>query len=241
MHPYRPPWGLLEAQPVQVACIGTGERGGVKPVQLMTIKAPRRSPFIVVGVVSARGFSMQQQVGLQAILGVVTVVVLMGLANAGYFDVRAAEEAAPAPSPEAKFYRVVDGKVDGGTRRGWEVFHRTCYVCHGVDATGTDIAPDLTQRVKGMTVTDFSNRVLNRYRIVAPMNDTQAEFNVIQREKMIREMQRHERGELGRLMMPAWEKDFRVRPHLIDLFAYLQARADGALGPGEPLLLEGEP
>jgi hypothetical protein len=73
------------------------------------------------------------------------------------------------------------------------------------------------------------------------MNDAQAETNVIQREKMIREMERHERGELGRLMMPAWEKDFRVRPHLIDLYAYLQARADGALGPGEPKAMDEEP
>jgi len=184
---------------------------------------------------------MQHQTGLQAVLGVVTVLVALALTKAGVIDVRAAEEAAAQPSADTRFYSVVDGKVDSGTRRGWEVFNRVCYVCHGVDAVGTDIAPDLTKRVKGMTVTDFSNRVLNRYRIVAPMNDAQAETNVIQREKMIREMERHERGELGNLMMPAWEKDFRVRPHLIDLYAYLQARADGKLGPGEPKAMDEEP
>lgn len=141
------------------------------------------------------------------------------------------------PPPGSRFYQATDGKVDAGTRRGWEVFHRTCYVCHGVDATGTDIAPDLTKRVKGMTVTEFSNLVLNRYRIVAPMNAAQADNNVIWREQMIKEMERHERGQRGELMMPAWEKNFRVRPHLIDIFAYLQARSDGALGAGEPQLL----
>lgn len=141
------------------------------------------------------------------------------------------------PPPGARFYQATDGKVDAGTRRGWEVFHRTCYVCHGVDATGTDIAPDLVKRVKGMSITEFSNLVLNRYRIVAPMNEAQADNNLIWREEMIRQMERHERSERGELVMPAWEKNFRVRPHLIDIFAYLQARSDGALGAGEPQLL----
>jgi hypothetical protein len=34
--------------------------------------------------------------------------------------------------------------------------------------------------------------------------------------------------------MPAWEGDSKVRPYLLDLYAYLRARADGVLGPGRP-------
>ena len=36
--------------------------------------------------------------------------------------------------------------------------------------------------------------------------------------------------------MPAWEADPKVNPHVLDLYAYLSARADGKLGPGEPKL-----
>jgi hypothetical protein len=34
--------------------------------------------------------------------------------------------------------------------------------------------------------------------------------------------------------MPAWGGDAAVPPHVLDLYAYLSARAAGDLGPGEP-------
>ena len=36
--------------------------------------------------------------------------------------------------------------------------------------------------------------------------------------------------------MPAWRGDASVSPHVLDLYAYLSARADGKLGPEEPAL-----
>jgi hypothetical protein len=45
------------------------------------------------------------------------------------------------------------------------------------------------------------------------------------------EVLRRERGELT---MPAWESEATIRPHVLDLYAYLRARADGALSPGKP-------
>lgn len=36
----------------------------------------------------------------------------------------------------------------------------------------------------------------------------------------------------------AWESDTSMRPHVMDLYAYLRARADGALGPGKPQRME---
>jgi hypothetical protein len=132
---------------------------------------------------------------------------------------------------------VVEGRVDAATMRGWQVFHQACYVCHGVDAVGTDVGPNLVERVKHMSATEFALKVLNRYRITMPMSEATAESMAAWREAMIAEMERHERGEHGRLVMPAWERNFRVRPHLIDIYAYLQARADGVLGTGEPELM----
>ena len=38
----------------------------------------------------------------------------------------------------------------------------------------------------------------------------------------------------GDIQMPAWDGDPNVRPHIMDLYAYLRARADGALGEGRP-------
>jgi hypothetical protein len=38
--------------------------------------------------------------------------------------------------------------------------------------------------------------------------------------------------------MPAWESNEGVEPHVLDIYAYLRARADGALGPGKPKVLD---
>ncbi|WP_296486841.1 hypothetical protein, partial [Rhodoferax sp.] len=37
------------------------------------------------------------------------------------------------------------------------------------------------------------------------------------------------------LTMPAWEGEPRVSAHIVDLFAYLSARANGTQGPGRPI------
>lgn len=177
----------------------------------------------LAGGVSAAGF------------GAAVIVAVLQIPGAS-----AGDGATVAPPPDTKFYRVEDGKVDAATMRGWQVYHRTCYVCHGVDANGTDVAPSLVERVKNMSAVEFANLVLNRYRIVVPMDEASADDTTARREAMIAEMQRHERGESGELIMPAWEASFRVRPHLMDLFGYLQARADGVLGTGEPGLIPGE-
>ena len=152
-----------------------------------------------------------------------------------------AEEAAPAGTAKAApYYRITDGKVDRSTYLGWWTFHVTCYECHGVDATGTDIAPDLTDRVKQLSPVEFTTKVLTRYHITLSATEAMAENQAAIREAIVQEVLRHERGEQGEILMPAWEPDFRVKPHVMDLYAYLQARADGALGPGKPELLPGE-
>lgn len=141
--------------------------------------------------------------------------------------------AEPAPGD----YRVVGGQVDVGTYAGWRLFHTTCYACHGVDAVGTDVAPSLVERVKTLTPRAFATKVLTSYRIVPPADDLDTQDHIAAREAMINNVMRRERGARSQIIMPAWEADCQVNPHVLDLYAYLSARADGKLGPGKPRVL----
>jgi len=126
-------------------------------------------------------------------------------------------------------YRVTDGRVDRGTYLGWRLFHTTCYGCHGVGGVGTDLAPNLVERIKTMTPRDFAAKVLTSYRLVSP-GEAESE-----RGATLEALMQRERGSArGQLVMPAWESHATVPPHVLDLYAYLSARADGALGPGQP-------
>ncbi len=135
-------------------------------------------------------------------------------------------------------YRVVDGKVDPGTYTGWRLYHTTCYGCHGVGGVGTDLAPNLLERIKTLTPRGFATKVLTSYRIVLPDpgNGDASDANVT-RESMLEDVMRRKRSARGQVLMPAWNTDPVVSPHVLDLYAYLSARADGALGPGEPTLI----
>jgi hypothetical protein len=145
--------------------------------------------------------------------------------------------AQPSAEPPPGDYRVVDGRVDRGTYTGWRLFHSACYGCHGIDAVGTDLAPNLVERVKTLTPRAFATRVLTSYRIVLPANEANTEDRTAAREAMVDEIMRRERGSRGLIVMPAWETNPKVTPHVLDLYAYLSARADGKLGPGKPKLL----
>jgi mono/diheme cytochrome c family protein len=134
-------------------------------------------------------------------------------------------------------YRVVNGRVDRGTYIGWRLFHTNCYGCHGVGAVGTDIAPNLVERVKTMTPRAFATKVLTSYRIAQPDKEAGAEDPAAARDAMIEEVLRKQRNAPVRIIMPAWETDTDIKPHVLDLYAYLLARADGKLGPGKPVLL----
>jgi hypothetical protein len=131
-------------------------------------------------------------------------------------------------------YRVINGKVDAGTYIGWQLFHSTCYGCHGTDALGTDIAPNLLVRVQKMTPRAFVTKVLTSYRIVLPDTDANSPDSSGSRDKTIDDILRRDRQSRIRIVMPAWGGDPNVTPHVLDLFAYLTARADGKLGPGKP-------
>ncbi len=144
--------------------------------------------------------------------------------------------AQPRTEPTPGDYRIVDGKVDRGTYAGWRIFHTTCFGCHGVGGVGTDVAPNLVERVGQLTPRAFATKVLTSYRIVPPTNGANSEDAVALREAMLEGIMRRERGVGSAISMPAWEGDMEVNPHVLDLFAYLSARADGKIGAGKPEL-----
>ena len=141
-----------------------------------------------------------------------------------------AGEAGPAPGT----YQVVDGKVDWGTYAGWFTYHLSCHMCHGQDASGTDVAPDLRQSLKTMTQAEFANKVLARYRLFGTPGDAAPDEAL--RESINEEVLQQRRGERGRVAMPVWLADPGMKPHILDLYAYLKARSDGAIGTGRPPL-----
>ena len=128
-------------------------------------------------------------------------------------------------------YRIEDGRVDDSTYLGWRVFHSTCHGCHGIDATGTSVAPNLVERVKRLSARDFSVKVLSRYRITMSAEAAAGDDQTAVREAFLEQVLRRESGDV---LMPAWERDANVKPHVLDIYAYLRARADDALQPGRP-------
>lgn len=142
-------------------------------------------------------------------------------------------QAQPRKQPVPGDYLIIDGKVDRGTYTGWRIFHTACFGCHGVGGVGTEVAPNLVERVQQMTPRAFATKVLTSYRIVPPVNGANSEDAAALRESMLEDILRRQRGVGAAVRMPAWEADMEVDPHVLDLFAYLSARADG-LGPGKP-------
>ena len=55
-------------------------------------------------------------------------------------------------------------KVDKKTYIGWRQFHATCHVCHGQDAVGTTIAPNLVEKLKQIDKERFMDVVHNGYK-----------------------------------------------------------------------------
>jgi hypothetical protein len=128
-------------------------------------------------------------------------------------------------------YRVVGGRVDDATFAGWRVYHQACHGCHGVDAIGTSLAPSLVDKMHDMSSEAFAIKVATSYRIVLGLEAATSDDPNARREALLAALRRREDPVL---LMPAWDGDPKVEPHLGDLYAYLKARSDGKLGPGRP-------
>ena len=127
-------------------------------------------------------------------------------------------------------YTVVDGKVDHKTYVGWRLFNSTCFVCHGKNATGTERAPNLVEKLAKMSAYKFRKKVLGRYFGLVNFDDPES------RMAYLGEQVGDEQA--AQFKMPTWDDDPNIRAHVDDLYAYLKARADGVLGEGRPEKLE---
>lgn len=118
---------------------------------------------------------------------------------------------------------------DGNIHAGWRVYQQKCASCHGTNAEGTANGPDLLPRIREMGAHRFVSLVLRRYDwILAAAESSPA--SAAQDDMFEKIVQGKEQA----LVMPAWQGDPAVTVHIIDLYAYLSARADGSQGPGRP-------
>jgi methanol metabolism-related c-type cytochrome len=114
----------------------------------------------------------------------------------------------PASAQDAeKPYSVVDGKVDKATYNGYRRYHASCHTCHGPDGLGSSYAPNLVDSLKVIDYDQFAEVVIN-----GRENVTGTQKNV----------------------MPAFGTVEDVALYLDDIYAYLKARSDDAIGRGRP-------
>lgn len=117
----------------------------------------------------------------------------------------------------------------GSVYTGWRVFQDRCAGCHGSDAAGTANGPDLLPKVRVMGPRRFVSVVLTRYDWDLPA--AQAASTGAARETLIDDVLQRQSTALP---MPAWQGEPKVDAHIVDLYAYLAARAEGTQGPGRP-------
>lgn len=117
----------------------------------------------------------------------------------------------------------------GSVYTGWRVFQDRCAGCHGPAASGTVAAPDLLPRIRDMGPRQFVSLVLTRYDWNLPV--AKAGGDSAERADLIEQILQRKQGALT---MPVWQGEPRVNAHIMDLYAYLSARAEGSQGPGRP-------
>lgn len=100
-----------------------------------------------------------------------------------------------------------DGTVDWGTFVGYLRYNDTCLRCHGPDGAGSSYAPELTQSLKHIGYAQFIADVAGGIKAV---NTSQ------------------------QLVMPSFAEDKNVMCFIQEIYSYLRARSDGALGRGRP-------
>src|SRR6516164_4990507 len=110
--------------------------------------------------------------------------------------------------------REEDGNVDWYSLSGYVRYNSECIRCHGPDGLGSSFAPALTDVLKAMSYTDFLGVVASGMKTVNTAND---------------------------LVMPAFGTDKNVMCVIDDIFVYLRARSDGAIGPVRPAKNEPQP
>ena len=135
---------------------------------------------------------------------------------------------------DGSFYMAEDGKVDPATFVGWSAYNHACVGCHGVGAVGTEAGADLTEVADKMSPEQFRLRVLHKNVLRFTSDDWRA-----MEQSMMEEIIKQEKRDSGELAdMPRWEYNQFVQVHVNNIYRYLKARADGAIGPDKPGILK---
>lgn len=100
-----------------------------------------------------------------------------------------------------------DGAVDWYTYSGYRRYHSDCHVCHGPDGMGSTYAPALANSLKTMSYGDFLGVVASGRKNVSSSQDN---------------------------VMPAFGDNPNVSCYMDDLYVYLRARANDAVGRARP-------
>lgn len=116
--------------------------------------------------------------------------------------------------------------------RGWVTYQIACGSCHGPDAIGIGLAPDLRQPLQTLPMAEFVRIVSARYRITLGL--TESVFSEKQRASVLGEVGPRAPASGGTAVMPSWQSDAAIRERVLDLHAYLRARSEGVQGPGRP-------
>jgi methanol metabolism-related c-type cytochrome len=107
-----------------------------------------------------------------------------------------------------------DGTVDWYTYSGYRRYHSECHVCHGPDGMGSTYAPALKDSLKRMSYGDFLGVVASGRKNVNASQDS---------------------------VMPAFGDNTNVACYMDDLYVYLRARANDAVGRVRPAKREDKP
>ncbi len=135
---------------------------------------------------------------------------------------------------DSEFYQAKDGKVDAATFIGWSTFHSTCVTCHGVGGVGSEAAPDLTEIADRLSPEQFRLKVMHRKIIKFTADDW-----INMEESLFKEIAKQEQRDKGELeKMPRWKHNPTVTKYVSNIYRYLKARADNAIGPDKPGLLK---
>ncbi len=100
-----------------------------------------------------------------------------------------------------------DGTVDWNTYIGYVRYTANCMQCHGPDGMGSSYAPVLVNSLRYLTYGQFLATVAGGKKSVNSSQD---------------------------LVMPSFGTNKNVMCYVNDIYVYLRARSDGALGRGRP-------
>jgi len=107
-----------------------------------------------------------------------------------------------------------DGTVDWYTYSGFRHYNSDCFRCHGPDGSGSSYAQALQDSLKTLSYNDFVGTVAGGKKEVNSARE---------------------------LVMPSFGLDKNVKCYIDDIYVYLRARANDAVGRGRPAKHEEKP